>query len=155
MPEERLGLDEVEKRAEKFVCGHMKIDLNIQEIEINHIMPDELGDYYEIEGKVKKRSASSMSLQHIFNDFFDTKKEETAKECLFKLKVSAKGGEILDYDFKDIEPSQYIVDMSSTRESLRDTLGSIDNSIRENAVTDLLKEIKEDIRDRRRRRKHI
>jgi len=155
MLEDMLNLDEVEKIAEKFVREHKKIDMNKQEIEINRITLDKSEAYYEIEGKVKKLSASSPGFGEIFDGSFSTKKAGTKKECSFKFKISSKGGKVISYAFEDIEPYQHVVDMSATRKSLRDTLASVDNSIRESAETDLLREIKEDIRDKRRRRKHI
>ncbi len=157
MSDEILKLDEVEKIAEKFIQSHVDIDIDKQKIEFSHTelhFSDELGQYYLVEGKVKIRYESSLGFKG-FN--FGGFKAGITKECLFTLKISAKGGDVMGYNFKDIEPSQYVVSpsLSELRGSALDGLDSIDNSIRKEAETELLREIKEDIRDRRKRRKRI
>ena len=127
----------------------MKIDLNKQEIEFNRSMRDELEACYEVEGKVKNRYESSRGFGNIYDSFFHPEKAGT-KECLFKLKISAKGGDIISYNFEDIEPSHgTVVDVPTLRKSVMDELDSTDDFIRGMAETDLIREITEDIRDRR------
>jgi len=170
MPEEILNLDEVKKIAEKFVREQLKIDVNTQEIEINHIMSDKSEAYCEVDGKVKNRHKSSSGYGSSFGDIFDAffgssshSKKAGTKECFFTLKISAKGRDVISCDFKDIEPSQYAVEsqyivspsVSELRKSVMDELDSVSKFSRREEETDLLREIEEDIRDRRKRRKRI
>ena len=169
MPDEMLKLDEIEKIAEKFVREHKEIDLNKQKIEFNRVelsSSNELGRYYEVEGKVENRYKSSSGYGDILASVFPAEKAFTAKESLFKLKISAKGGDVIDYNFKDIEPSQYATESQhvvghvsvlgeSPIKSVMDELDSISKIGRRDEEKELLREIKEDIRDRRKRRKRI
>ena len=87
MPEELLKPGEAARMAEKFVRRHMNIDANKQRIETSRSMlchSDELGQYYQVEGKVGKiRDTYSSVLEPIFNGFFRTGNSTTLKEYFF------------------------------------------------------------------------
>ena len=133
--------------------------MNIQEIEINRSelsSSDELGQHYEVEGKVKNRYKGSSGyggFSDIFDDFFSRpsgpSKADMTRECSFNLRISAKGGEVIAYNFKDIEPSTHVVpSVSILGESpIKSAMDQLDSTSKIDA--------REDLKDERKRRKDI